>query len=180
MPNGCLLCIGHRQSQGPTTNAHKCYNISATVRLMMSHDSYEKNWFLNSNIISALQPPFYVLDEVEARDWHYLWDHDFTPQCTFPSLLVYQMWCPYDVNVHKVCVNSGDDYRISVVSLLFTMNRVRICNLGWHLFPSKVASDTPFLSSLWIDLSEILYTFHLSLGQKSTKMVAKPVHRQLR
>ena len=60
------------------------------------------------------------------------------------------------------------------------MNRVRICNLGCRLFPSKVVSDTPFLSSLWTDLSEIWYTFDLNLGQKSTKFFAKSVHRQLR
>ena len=39
------------------------------------------------------------------------------------------------------------------------MIRVWICNLGWCLFPSKVASDTPFLSYLWTDLSGIWYTF---------------------
>ena len=47
-------------------------------------------------------------------------------------------------------------------------------------FPPKVASDTPFLSSLQTDLSEIWYTFDLILGEKATKMFAKSVHRQLR
>ena len=45
------------------------------------------------------------------------------------------------------------------------MVKVRICNLGWRLFPLKVASYTPFFSSLWTSISE---------------MFAKSVHRQLR
>ena len=39
------------------------------------------------------------------------------------------------------------------------MRRVRPLNLGWCFFPSKVASDTPFLGRLWTDLENILVDF---------------------
>ena len=58
--------------------------------------------------------------------------------------------------------------------------RVRPFNLGWCFFPSKVVSDTPFLSPLWTILAKNVYTFDLTLEQKSTKIFAKSVHRQLR
>ena len=60
------------------------------------------------------------------------------------------------------------------------MSRVCPFNLGWCFFPSKVASDTPFLSPLWTNLAKIWYTFDLTLDQKSTNIFEKSVHRQLR
>ena len=43
--------------------------------------------------------------------------------------------------------------------LTFLICRVRICNLGWPFFPSKVMLDTLFLSSLWTKLAESWFTF---------------------
>ena len=46
--------------------------------------------------------------------------------------------------------------------------------------PLNVASDTPFLSCMWADLVEILWTFDVTLGEKSMNISAKSVHKWLR
>ena len=60
-------------------------------------------------------------------------------------------------------------------TLLIVIDRVRICYLGWHFFPSKVVLDTLFLSFLWTKLEDIWYTYKLTFGHKSPKNF---VHRQ--
>ena len=47
-------------------------------------------------------------------------------------------------------------------------------------FAFKVVSVTPFLSCKWADLVEILWTFDVTLGQKSINISAKSVHKWLR
>ena len=57
----------------------------------------------------------------------------------------------------QTCVMESED----VVDLMEIMeiNSVRISNLGWNFFPSKVVLGNPHLSCLWTDLSNILVDF---------------------
>ena len=48
---------------------------------------------------------------------------------------------------------------VSGKKVVTVMARVRPCNVGWRVLPSKVVSDTPFLSCLWTDLAKILVHF---------------------
>ena len=60
------------------------------------------------------------------------------------------------------------------------MIRVWISNLGWSFLPSKVPSDTPFLSPWCTNLTEIWYTFNLTQVTKRVKIFAKLIHQGLR
>ena len=52
-----------------------------------------------------------------------------------------------------------------------------ISNLSWRLLPSDVALDKPYLSPWLINVSVILYTFDMALGEKFSKSI---VHQVLR
>ena len=54
--------------------------------------------------------------------------------------------------------------------------RVRPFNLGWCFLPSKVVSDTPFLSPVWTNLAKIQYTLDLTLVHKNICQICPQVY----
>ena len=62
----------------------------------------------------------------------------------------------------------------------FSLNRPCSFNLCFCILTWEVASDPPFLYCLWTNLAEIWRTFDHTLGEKSTKILAKLVLRQQR
>ena len=62
----------------------------------------------------------------------------------------------------------------------FIISSVRISNLGWHFFPSKVAPGNPYLSCLLKDLSKIFVDFLPRFKSKVYHISDKSVHREMR
>ena len=56
----------------------------------------------------------------------------------------------------------------------------RVLNLGWCFLPSKIGSDTTFLSYPLTNFEEIVYTSDYTIDLKSTKKCSKSVHRRPR